>query len=49
MRGLDMEFIAADTFEEPAAKMELDVETVVKTLTDYNTYVAAGHDPEAAG
>ena len=45
-RGLDMEFITADTLEELAAKMELDVDTVVKTLTDYNSYVAAGHDPE---
>ena len=46
VRGLGMEFITADTFEELAAKMELDVETLVKTLTDYNSYVAAGHDPE---
>ena len=46
VRGLGMEFITADTFEELAQKMELPVETVVKTLTDYNSYVAAGHDPE---
>ena len=46
VRGLGMEFITADTFEDLAAKMELDVETVVKTLTDYNSYVDAGHDPE---
>ena len=46
VRGLNMEFITADTFEDLAAKMELDVETVVKTLTDYNSYVDAGHDPE---
>ncbi len=47
VRGIpEMEFITADTFEELAAKMELDVETVVKTLTDYNSYVDAGHDPE---
>ena len=45
-RGLGMEFITANTFEELAAKMELDVETLVKTLTDYNTYVANGSDPE---
>ena len=45
-RGLDMEFITADTFEELAAKMELPVEAVVKSLTDYNSYVATGHDPE---
>ena len=46
VRGLGMEFITADTVEDLAAKMELDVETVVKTLTDYNSYVDAGHDPE---
>ena len=45
-RGLGMEFITADTFEELAEKMELPVETVVETLTNYNSYVAAGHDPE---
>ncbi len=45
-RGLGMEFITADTFEELAQKMELPVETVVETLTNYNSYVAAGHDPE---
>ena len=46
VRGLGMEFITADTFEELAEKMELPVETVVETLTNYNSYVAAGHDPE---
>ncbi len=46
VRGLGMEWITADTFEELAAKMELPVETVVETLTNYNSYVAAGHDPE---
>ena len=46
VRGLGMEFITADTFEELAAKMELPVETVVETLTNYNSYVATGHDPE---
>lgn len=45
-RGLDMEFITADTFEDLAEKMELPVETVVETLTNYNGYVDAGHDPE---
>lgn len=45
-RGLDMEFITADTFEELAEKMELPVETVAETLTNYNGYVDAGHDPE---
>lgn len=52
-RGLEMEFVTADTFEELAAKMELDVDTVVKTLTDYNAYVArrprSGIRPPAAG
>ena len=46
VRGLGMEFITADTFEELAEKMELPVEAVVETLTNYNSYVAAGHDPE---
>ena len=46
VRGLGMEFITADTFEELAAKMELPVEAVVASLTNYNSYVAAGHDPE---
>ena len=46
VRGLGMEFITADTFEELAAKMELPVEAVVESLTNYNSYVATGHDPE---
>ena len=46
VRGLGMEFITADTFEDLAAKMELDVATVVETLTNYNSYVETGHDPE---
>ena len=46
VRGLGMEFITADTFEDLAAKMELPVETVVETLTNYNSYVETGHDPE---
>lgn len=45
-RGLEMEFITADTFEELAEKMELDVATVVETLTNYNAYCETGHDPE---
>lgn len=45
-RGLDMEFITADTFEELAQKMGLDVAIVTETLTNYNSYVDAGHDPE---
>ena len=46
VRGLGMEFITADTFEELAEKMGLDVATVTETLTNYNSYVDAGHDPE---
>lgn len=45
-RGMDMEFIMADTFEELAEKMGLDTAAVVETLTNYNSYVDAGHDPE---
>ena len=45
-RGLEMEFITADTFEELAEKMKLDVATVVETLTNYNAYCETGHDPE---
>ena len=45
-RGLEMEFITADTFEELAEKMKLDVATVVETLAKYNAYCEAGHDPE---
>lgn len=46
VRGLGMEFITADTFEELAEKMELDAAALTETLTNYNTYVANGHDPE---
>jgi len=46
VRGLGMEFITADTFEDLAAKMELPVEAVVESLTNYNSYVETGHDPE---
>ena len=45
-RGLDMEFITADTFEELAAKMGLDEAAIVETLTNYNSYCETGHDPE---
>ena len=45
-RGLDMEFITADTFEELAAKMGLDEAAVVETLTNYNSYCETGHDSE---
>ncbi len=46
VRGLGMEFITAETFEELAEKMELDAAALTETLTNYNSYVAAGHDPE---
>lgn len=45
-RGLGMEFITADTFEGLAEKMGLDAATLNETLTNYNAYVEAGHDPE---
>ncbi|MBQ4264314.1 MAG: FAD-dependent oxidoreductase [Clostridia bacterium] len=45
-RGLDMEFITADTFEELGEKMGLDAAAVAETLNNYNSYVDAGHDPE---
>ncbi len=45
-RGLEMEFITADTFEELGEKMGLDAATVAETLSNYNSYVEAGHDPE---
>lgn len=45
-RGLDMEFVTADTFEELAQKMGLDEAALTETLTNYNAYCDAGHDPE---
>jgi len=45
-RGLEMEFITADTFEDLAAQMGLDAAVVTETLTNYNTYCETGHDPE---
>ena len=45
-RGLDMAFVIADTFEELAEKMGLDAATLSETLTNYNAYCDAGHDPE---
>ena len=41
-----MEFVVADTFEELAEKMGLDAATLSETLTNYNAYCDAGHDPE---
>jgi len=46
VRGLGMEFITADTFEELGEKMGLDAAAVAETLNNYNSYVDAGHDPE---
>jgi len=46
VRGLGMEFITADTFEELGEKMGLDAAVVAETLNNYNSYVEAGHDPE---
>ena len=46
VRGLGMEFITADTFEELGEKMGLDAAVVAETLNNYNSYVDAGHDPE---
>ena len=45
-RGLDMEFVTADTFEELAKAMGLDEAALSQTLSDYNAYCDAGHDPE---
>lgn len=45
-RGLDMEFIKADTVAELALAMNLDADTLEETLTNYDAYVQAGHDPE---
>ena len=45
-RGLGMEFITADTFEELAAQMGLDAQALATTLENYNGYCETGHDPE---
>ena len=44
-RGLDMEFVVADTFEELAEKMGLDAATLSETLTNYNAYCAVRVTP----
>lgn len=46
VRGLDMSFIEADTAEELAQKMGVDAAALETTLSQYNHYVEAGHDPE---
>lgn len=45
-RGLDMEFVTADTFEDLAVQMGVDPAALNETLTNYNAYCDAGHDPE---
>ncbi len=39
-------FVVADTLEEAAEAMELDVETVLATVNTFNGYAEAGEDPE---
>ena len=46
VRGLDMEFITADTPEELAELMGLDAQALSETLSSYNAYCETGHDPE---
>ena len=45
-RAANMAFVVADTFEELAEKMGLDAAALSETLTNYNAYCDAGHDPE---
>lgn len=46
VRGLDMEFISADSVEELATKMEVDVDTLTQTIAHYNEMAAAGVDTD---
>ncbi len=39
-------FYVADTLEELAVQIEIEPEVLVATVTRYNGYVDAGHDPE---
>jgi fumarate reductase flavoprotein subunit len=39
-------FYVGDTLEELAVQIEIDPSTLVDTVTRYNKYVEAGHDPE---
>ena len=45
-RGLDMEYITADTVAELAEKMGVDAAGLEKTINDFNSYVDAGYDEE---
>jgi fumarate reductase flavoprotein subunit len=39
-------FYVADTLDALAAQIEIDPEVLLATVTRYNSYVEAGHDPE---
>ncbi len=39
-------FYVADTLEDLAAQIEIDPELMIATVTRYNGYVEAGHDPD---
>ena len=39
-------FYVADTLEDLAAQIEIDPEVMIATVTRYNGYVEAGHDPD---
>lgn len=45
-RGENLEFITANTPEELAEKMNLDSAALKETIDNYNSYAAAGTDPE---
>ena len=45
-RSSGMEYLQADTIEELASLMEVDVNGLTKTINDYNTYAKNGFDPE---
>jgi len=38
--------LEADTLEQLAAQIEIPAEALVRTVSDYNSYVDAGHDPD---
>ena len=45
-RGLDLEYVTADTVAELAEKMGVDAAGLEKTINDFNSYVDAGYDEE---
>lgn len=45
-RGLEMEYVTADTVAELAEKMGVDAAGLEKTIEDFNRYVDAGYDEE---